>query len=166
MNDDIDRLPCFINRLLEIFDFLFEPYARWDMTASTVNAYYSPTHNQIVFPAGILQEPFFSVNYSQSVNFGGIGAIMGHELSHAFDDTGREHDKYGNLNQWWNNKTIDAFNKAAQCIVDQYSAYKINGENINGKRTLGWHLGIISTGKKKSITNWDRFGFYFRGEYS
>jgi membrane metallo-endopeptidase-like protein 1 len=107
------------------------------MTASTVNAYYSPTHNQIVFPAGILQEPFFSVNYAQSVNYGGIGAIMGHELCHAFDDTGREHDKYGNLHQWWKNQTIDEFNKAAQCIVDQYSNYKTNGENINGKRTLG-----------------------------
>ena len=107
------------------------------MTPATVNAYYVPTRNQIVFPAGILQEPFFSLNYPQSVNFGGIGFIMGHELSHGFDDSGREYNKNGILSPWWNNQTIEAYSVASDCIAQQYSDYKINGENLNGKITLG-----------------------------
>jgi predicted metalloendopeptidase len=114
----------------------------WDMTPATVNAYYVPTRNQIVFPAGILQEPFFHLENPQSVNYGGIGTIMGHELSHGFDDSGREYDKNGTLSQWWNNPTIEAYNNATACIADQYSQYKINDEILNGKRTLGRHLSL------------------------
>ena len=119
------------------------------MTPATVNAYYVPTRNQIVFPAGILQEPFFNLNYPQSINFGGIGFIMGHELSHGFDDSGREYDKNGMLSQWWNNSTIEAYSNASNCIAEQYSEYSINGEYLNGKITLGKFFIAINSKKKK-----------------
>lgn len=107
------------------------------MTPPTVNAYYTPTKNQIVFPAGILQLPFYDISNPKSLNFGAMGVVMGHELTHAFDDQGREYDKYGNLHQWWNNKTIDRFKERANCLSKQYEQYKINGKNLNGKQTLG-----------------------------
>lgn len=110
---------------------------KWGMTPPTVNAYYTPTKNQIVFPAGILQLPFFDINNPMSLNFGSMGVVMGHELTHAFDDQGREYDKYGNLHQWWNNQTIDRFKERANCFVRQYAQYNINGKHLNGKRTLG-----------------------------
>ncbi|XP_050440640.1 endothelin-converting enzyme homolog [Adelges cooleyi] len=113
---------------------------RWSMTPPTVNAYYTPTKNQIVFPAGILQAPFFEQLQQPSVNFGAMGVVMGHELTHAFDDQGREFDRFGNLHQWWNNKTVEKFKTATDCMIKQYSNYKINGININGKRTLGENI--------------------------
>ncbi len=79
------------------------------MTPPTVNAYYTPTKNQIVIPAGLLQAPFFSIEYPRSLNFGAMGVVMGHELSHAFDDQGREYDADGILRNWWNNKTEKEF---------------------------------------------------------
>ncbi|XP_064461108.1 endothelin-converting enzyme homolog isoform X2 [Ornithodoros turicata] len=112
----------------------------WEMTPTTVNAYYTPTKNQIVFPAGILQAPFYDPNYPKSLNFGAMGVVMGHELTHAFDDQGREYDKTGNLHQWWKNATIQSFQSRAQCFVDQYSNYSINNENLNGKQTLGENI--------------------------
>ncbi|XP_050526438.1 endothelin-converting enzyme homolog isoform X1 [Daktulosphaira vitifoliae] len=113
---------------------------RWSMTPPTVNAYYTPTKNQIVFPAGILQAPFFDQMQQPSINFGAMGVVMGHELTHAFDDQGREFDRFGNLHQWWNNNTVDKFKQATDCMIKQYSNYKINGININGKRTLGENI--------------------------
>uniref|UniRef100_A0A1B6E866 Endothelin-converting enzyme 1 n=1 Tax=Clastoptera arizonana TaxID=38151 RepID=A0A1B6E866_9HEMI len=113
---------------------------RWNMTPPTVNAYYTPTRNQIVFPAGILQAPFFDITHQQSLNFGAMGVVMGHELTHAFDDQGREYDKYGNLHQWWNNKTIEKFTNQTECVVKQYSKYEINGKHLNGKQTLGENI--------------------------
>lgn len=113
---------------------------RWGMSPPTVNAYYTPTKNQIVFPAGILQAPFYDIHYPRSLNFGGMGVVMGHELTHAFDDQGREYDKHGNLHQWWNNATIERFNKRAQCMVDQYSNYTVNSEKVNGRQTLGENI--------------------------
>ncbi|KAH8041678.1 hypothetical protein HPB51_017480 [Rhipicephalus microplus] len=101
----------------------------WEMTPTIVNAYYTPTKNQIVFPAGILQAPFYDPNYPKSLNFGAMGVVMGHELTHAFDDQGREYDKSGNLNQWWKNSTIQSFQARAQCFIDQYSNYTANNEN-------------------------------------
>uniref|UniRef100_T1KLB5 Uncharacterized protein n=1 Tax=Tetranychus urticae TaxID=32264 RepID=T1KLB5_TETUR len=112
----------------------------WEMTPSTVNAYYTPTKDTMVFPAGILQAPFYDVNYPKSVNFGAMGVVMGHELTHAFDDRGRRYDKYGNLHQWWNNNTIKNFEQRVDCFVKQYSSYEINGDYINGERTLGENL--------------------------
>ncbi|CAH2060687.1 unnamed protein product, partial [Iphiclides podalirius] len=113
---------------------------KWGMTPSTVNAYYTPTKNQIVFPAGILQLPFYDGDNPKSVNYGAMGVVMGHELTHAFDDQGREYDRFGNLNQWWNNATIARFKTRAKCIQKQYSHYTMDGMNLNGKQTLGENI--------------------------
>lgn len=119
----------------------------WEMTPPAVNAYYAPTKNQIVFPAGILQAPFYDINYPKSLNFGAMGVVMGHELTHAFDDQGREYDKEGNLHQWWRNKTIWHFVQRIQCFIDQYGNYTIDTSNsdgekvhVNGKQTLGENI--------------------------
>ncbi|CAO1405438.1 unnamed protein product [Diamesa hyperborea] len=113
---------------------------RWSMSPPTVNAYYTPTKNQVVFPAGILQMPFFDFNNPRSLNFGGIGVVVGHEITHAFDDQGREYDKYGNLHQWWNDKTISKFKSRTDCFVKQYEKYNVNGKYLNGKQTLGENI--------------------------
>lgn len=112
----------------------------WIMSPSMVNAYYTPTKNQIVFPAGILQSPFYDKQNSDSLNYGGIGVVMGHELTHAFDDQGREYDLHGNLNQWWHNDTIDRFNNKTECFVEQYNAYEVQGRHVNGRQTLGENI--------------------------
>ncbi|XP_076641509.1 M13 family metallopeptidase neprilysin 3 isoform X3 [Halictus rubicundus] len=112
----------------------------WIMTPPTVNAYYRPTKNQIVFPAGILQSPFYDMENPKSLNFGGIGVVMGHELTHAFDDQGREYDLNGNLNQWWNNATIDRFKNRTECFVEQYNGFEIQGRHVNGRQTLGENI--------------------------
>ncbi|XP_048752653.1 endothelin-converting enzyme homolog isoform X3 [Ostrea edulis] len=113
---------------------------QWDMTPPTVNAYYTPTKNEIVFPAGILQAPFYEIDYPKSLNFGAMGVVMGHELTHGFDDQGREYDKYGNLHSWWNNQSIVNFQNRTQCIVDQYSQYKLGNNYVKGKQTLGENI--------------------------
>ncbi|KAL3271004.1 hypothetical protein HHI36_021505 [Cryptolaemus montrouzieri] len=112
----------------------------WSMSPSTVNAYYTPTKNQMVLPAGILQNPFYDPTYPPSLNYGGIGVVMGHELTHGFDDQGREFDKDGNLNHWWKNETVSKFKERTKCFVDQYDDYKINGKSISGNRTLGENI--------------------------
>ncbi|KAG7209982.1 hypothetical protein KM043_011568 [Ampulex compressa] len=112
----------------------------WIMTPPTVNAYYTPTKNQIVFPAGILQSPFYDMDNPNSLNFGGMGVVMGHELTHAFDDQGREYDLHGNLNQWWNDATIDRFKNRTECFVEQYGAFEIEGRHVNGRQTLGENI--------------------------
>lgn len=113
---------------------------QWSMTPPTVNAYYMPTKNGIVFPAGILQAPFYAHDHPKALNFGGIGVVMGHELTHAFDDQGREYDKEGNLRPWWNNASVAAFSERTRCMEQQYQNYSVNGENINGKQTLGENM--------------------------
>ncbi|XP_065816053.1 endothelin-converting enzyme 2b isoform X1 [Labrus bergylta] len=113
---------------------------QWSMTPPTVNAYYMPTKNGIVFPAGILQAPFYARDHPKALNFGGIGVVMGHELTHAFDDQGREYDKEGNLRPWWQNSSVEAFRQRTECMVDQYSHYTVNGEHVNGKQTLGENI--------------------------
>lgn len=113
---------------------------KWGMTPSTVNAYYTPTKNQIVFPAGILQLPFYDGDNPKCVNYGAMGVVMGHELTHAFDDQGREYDRFGNLNQWWNNNTIKNFKKRAACMQEQYASYGVDGQKLNGKQTLGENI--------------------------
>ncbi|KAK4877932.1 hypothetical protein RN001_010438 [Aquatica leii] len=112
----------------------------WSMSPPTVNAYYTPTKNQMVFPAGILQKPFYDAKYPPSLNYGGMGVVLGHELTHGFDDQGREYDKDGNLHQWWNNKTIEKFKERTKCVVNQYNKFKINNKNINGNQTLGENI--------------------------
>lgn len=112
----------------------------WEMTPPMVNAYYTPTKNQIVFPAGILQTPFYDLSYPNSLNYGAMGVVMGHELTHAFDDQGREYDKDGNLYQWWFNETLKNFEERVKCFVDQYSSYKVDDSHLNGKQTLGENI--------------------------
>nr|QHX41524.1 endothelin-converting enzyme 2-like isoform X1 [Octopus vulgaris] len=116
------------------------PKNTWAMTPPTVNAYYTTSKNEIFFPAGILRAPFYDKSFPKSLNFGAMGVVIGHELTHGFDDQGREYDKYGNLRPWWNNASIARFQKQTECMVKQYSSYKINGEPINGKTTLGENI--------------------------
>ncbi len=95
-----------------------------------------------MFPAGILQPLFYSQHFPKSLNYGGIGVVIGHEITHGFDDKGRQFDKEGNLKQWWNNGTIGAFRGAAACIVEQYSDYKLEQikQTINGRMTQGENI--------------------------
>ncbi|XP_019367552.1 PREDICTED: endothelin-converting enzyme 1 isoform X1 [Gavialis gangeticus] len=113
---------------------------QWSMTPPAANAYYSPTKNEIVFPAGILQAPFYTRTSPKSLNFGGIGVVVGHELTHAFDDQGREYDKDGNLRPWWKNSSVEAFKHKTECMVEQYGNYTVNGEAVNGRHTLGENI--------------------------
>lgn len=110
----------------------------WDMTPPTVNAYYDPTQNNINFPAGILQPPFYSNKADDAVNYGGIGAVIGHELTHGFDDEGRQFDANGNLRDWWQKKDEEEFTKLASCIDEEYSSFQpLPGVHLRGKLTLG-----------------------------
>ena len=110
----------------------------WEMSPPTVNAYYDPQMNNINFPAGILQPPFYDNNMDDAVNFGGIGAVIGHELTHGFDDVGRQFDAKGDLRDWWTPTDAREFDKRAQCIVDEYSSFKaVDDVKVNGKLTLG-----------------------------
>uniref|UniRef100_A0AAQ4Q1I6 Endothelin-converting enzyme 1 n=1 Tax=Gasterosteus aculeatus aculeatus TaxID=481459 RepID=A0AAQ4Q1I6_GASAC len=129
---------------------------QWSMTPPTVNAYYNPTKNEMVLPAGILQAPFYSRSWPKALNFGGIGVVMGHELTHAFDDQGREYDKDGNLRPWWKNSSVEAFKQQTQCMVEQYGNYSINQEPLNGKHTLGENIADNGGLKAayKAYVNW------------
>src|SRR5712692_791067 len=110
----------------------------WGMTPPTVNAYYSGWYNEIVFPAGILQPPFFDKTMDDAVNFGGIGVVIGHELTHGFDDQGRKFDPQGNLRDWWTEADGKEFEKRASCIADEYSGFTAIDElKLNGRLTLG-----------------------------
>jgi predicted metalloendopeptidase len=110
----------------------------WTMTPPTVNAYYNPLMNDINFPAGILQPPFYDNKADDAVNYGGIGVVIGHEMTHGFDDEGRQFDPDGNLRDWWTPADAKAFQQRAQCIVDEYSSLSASqGVNVNGKLTLG-----------------------------
>lgn len=118
---------------------------RWDMTVPTVNAYYNPPGNEIVFPAGIMQFPVFDVDVPAYVSYGAFGSVAGHELSHAFDSTGRHYDQNGNYTDWWSNATVKAFEERAECFVDQYANYSVPGPDgkplhVNGRLTLGENI--------------------------
>src|ERR1043165_296188 len=116
----------------------------WGMTPPTVNAYYQPTMNEIVFPAGILQPPFFYADADDAVNYGGIGAVIGHEMTHGFDDQGRQFDAAGNLRDWWSKKSADEYDKRRKAVVDQYSAYTpLPGQHVNGELTQGENIADI-----------------------
>jgi putative endopeptidase len=110
----------------------------WQMSPPTVNAYYSPPLNEIVFPAGILQPPFFDKSMDDAVNFGGIGVVIGHELTHGFDDQGRKYDPQGNLRDWWSAEDGKEFEKRVSCIADEYSSFvAVDDLKLNGHLTLG-----------------------------
>ena len=117
----------------------------WGMTPETVNAYFNPLQNEIVFPAGILQPPFYDPNADDAVNYGAMGAVIGHEMSHGFDDQGRRFDARGNLRDWWTKSDADKYNAQAQRVVDQFNAYTIvdSTTHVNGKLTLGENIGDL-----------------------
>uniref|UniRef100_A0A8K9V198 Neprilysin n=1 Tax=Oncorhynchus mykiss TaxID=8022 RepID=A0A8K9V198_ONCMY len=115
----------------------------WVTGAAVVNAFYSSSKNQIVFPAGILQPPFFGKGQTKSLNFGGIGMVIGHEITHGFDDNGRNYDKDGDLKDWWTPSSTQNFVNLSKCIVDQYGSFSwdlANGLNLNGNNTLGENI--------------------------
>ena len=112
--------------------------SEWSMTPPTVNAYYSSDRNNINFPAGILQPPFYQSGRDSAVNYGGAGAVIGHELTHGFDDQGRKFDGKGSLRDWWTESDAKAYEQRASCIAEQYSDYVVAGDtHLNGKLTLG-----------------------------
>lgn len=116
----------------------------WFMTPQTVNAYYNPPMNEIVFPAAILQPPFFNLYADDAVNYGGIGAVIGHEMGHGFDDQGSKSDGDGNLRNWWTDQDRQEFQSRTQQLVDQYAGYEaIEGEYVNGELTLGENIGDL-----------------------
>jgi putative endopeptidase len=149
----IDRGPAVLNYMrVQQFEFrrniakLGKPVDRneWHMSAPTVNAYYSQNMNEIVFPAGILQPPFFDANADDAVNYGGIGAVIGHEMSHGFDDKGRKSDADGNLKDWWTEADATAYNARATVVQKQFDEYvAIDDLHVNGALTLGENIADL-----------------------
>ena len=116
--------------------------SEWFMTPQTINAYYNPTTNEICFPAGILQPPFFDPEADDALNYGAIGGVIGHEMSHGFDDQGSQFDKTGNQRNWWTEQDKKNFDQRTQVLVDHFSTIEvINGKKVNGKLTLGENIG-------------------------
>jgi putative endopeptidase len=117
----------------------------WRMTTPTVNASYNPTQNDITFPAGILQPPFFDPQADDAVNYGGMGAVIGHEMTHGFDDQGRRFDAQGNLRDWWTPADADRFKERAQRVVDQFDSYTVvdSATHVNGRLTLGENIADL-----------------------
>ncbi|KAM0275049.1 hypothetical protein ACHAQH_007610 [Verticillium albo-atrum] len=132
----------------------------WGMSVPTVNAYYNPPGNEIVFPAGIMQFPVFDVDAPAYMSYGAFGSVAGHELSHAFDSTGRHYDENGNFTDWWTDDTVKAFKKRTECFVDQYANYTIEGPDgkplhVNGRLTLGENIADAG-GLSASFQAWQR----------
>ncbi len=110
----------------------------WGMTPPTVNAYYDANKNEIVFPAGILQTPFFDAKADDALNYGGIGAVIGHEMTHGFDDRGHKYDAQGNLRDWWTPEDLKNFTERTACIEKQFDGFVVAGDvHENGKLVLG-----------------------------
>lgn len=118
--------------------------SEWEMTPQTVNAYYNPPFNEIVFPAGILQPPFYNYKVDEAVNYGGIGAVIGHEISHGFDDQGSQFDAEGNLKNWWTKKDLERFKAKGAALAGQFDKYEpLKGVFVQGKFTLGENIGDL-----------------------
>lgn len=133
-------------RVEETMDKINEPVDKteWFMPPQTVNAYYNPSYNEIVFPAAILQPPFYDYKADAAVNYGGIGAVIGHEISHGFDDSGSRFDAEGNLNNWWTEEDLSQFETLGTALADQYSAIEVlDSVFINGKFSLGENIGDL-----------------------
>ena len=114
------------------------------MSPPTVNAYYNPSLNEIVFPAGILQPPFYDPAADDAINYGGIGAVIGHEMSHGFDDSGAKFDAEGNLANWWSEADLKSFKERAQCVIDQFSGFEVQpGLHQNGNLVVGESIGDL-----------------------
>jgi endothelin-converting enzyme/putative endopeptidase len=121
---------------------------RWGMTPPTSNAYYNASLNEIVFPAGILQPPAFDMKATDAVNYGAIGVVIGHEISHGFDDQGAQYDAEGRLKNWWTEDDLKKFEARGQCVVDQFEGYFIEpGVHHNGKLVLGESIGDLAGAK-------------------
>jgi putative endopeptidase len=117
---------------------------KWGMTPPTINAYYNPVNNEIAFPAGILQFPFFDFGADDAVNYGAIAGAIGHELTHGFDDEGRQYAADGNLKEWWTEEDAKKFTDRAQKVVEQYNAFTVNDTlHVNGQLTLGENLADL-----------------------
>jgi predicted metalloendopeptidase len=128
----------------------------WSMTPPTVNCYYSPDRNEIVFPAGILQPPFFDPNADDAANYGAIGSMMGHEMTHGFDDNGRQFDPKGNLTDWWTPESAARFKERAKAIIKQYSEYvPVDSLHINGELSQGENIADLG-GIKLSFTAFEK----------
>jgi putative endopeptidase len=152
-NVEVSRT-CFFGNLISIWknDYhlmtskLNKPVDKteWQMTPPTINAYYNPSINEIVFPAGILQFPFFDPNADDAINYGAIGMVIGHEMTHGFDDQGRQYDGAGNLNNWWTDEDGKEFEKASAKLVAQYSTYTVlDSLHLNGSLTLGENIADL-----------------------
>ena len=150
---NVDESLSLLENMSNIRQFLSQEYinrkvnkpvdkTEWQMTPQTVNAYYNPTTNEICFPAAILQPPFFDPNVDEAVNYGGIGGVIGHEMSHGFDDQGSQFDKYGNQNDWWTAADKKNFEARTKVLVDYFSSIEaLPGKKINGSLTLGENIG-------------------------
>ncbi len=149
----IDEKLSLYENMRRVSEFLSQEYidrkvnkpvdkTEWMMTPQTVNAYYNPTTNEICFPAAILQPPFFDPNADDAVNYGGIGGVIGHEMSHGFDDQGSQFDKYGNQNDWWTAADKKNFQARTKVLEEYFSSVEaLPGKTINGKLTLGENIG-------------------------
>jgi putative endopeptidase len=130
--EDLEKLPKPVDK------------TEWGMSPQTVNAYYNPSYNEIVFPAAILQPPFYNYQADEAVNYGGIGAVIGHEISHGFDDSGARYNADGNLVDWWTDEDLKQFTALGTALADQYSALEpLPGIHVDGKFTLGENIGDL-----------------------
>jgi len=132
--------------ITEFLDRIEQPVDKdlWYMSPPTVNAYYNPTVNEIVFPAGIMQAPFYDAAYPGAFNYGAIGMVMGHELTHGFDDSGSKYDGDGMLSDWWEADVVERFEEASSCVSDLYDGFEVQpGMKVNGKLTLGENIADL-----------------------
>mmetsp|Transcript_32681 Transcript_32681/g.47717 ORF Transcript_32681/g.47717 Transcript_32681/m.47717 type:complete len:238 (+) Transcript_32681:1962-2675(+) len=116
---------------------------KWFMTPQTVNAYYHPSLNEIVFPAAFLQPPFFSVDVDDAINYGAMGAVIGHEMTHGFDDKGRKFNADGNMVDWWTKADSDEYEGRVKVMVEQANAYEVHGHSVQGKLTCGENIADL-----------------------
>ncbi|KXJ16296.1 membrane metallo-endopeptidase-like 1 [Exaiptasia diaphana] len=149
-NDVVIDETKFFENYLSLVKFLIKKQYRmvgkprddlgWSMSPLEINAQYEDSFNRMVFPVAILQPPFYSGEYSSAVNFGGLGTVIGHEMTHGFDDSGKNYDKMGRRDDWWSKVTLDEFKKKSKCLVNQYSGYTFHRRNVNGRKSLSENI--------------------------
>lgn len=141
----VNNLRCNNFEFMYNMSELYQPkdLSKWFMAPHMVNAYYSPSFNEIVFPAGILQSPFYDQDRDISENFGAIGCVIGHEMTHGFDDQGKKYDSCGNLNIWWTDNDSRKYEAKSKNLINQFQNYEIEGERVNGKLTLGENIADL-----------------------
>lgn len=143
-NDSLFEIISDLTRIKKEYNasLLFKPVDKslWVMSGNTVNACYNPTSNDITFPAAILRKPFYSLSQSVEENYGGIGCVIGHEISHAFDNNGAQMDEKGNINNWWTNEDYDNFKKKTELMIEQFDNLPLGNEKVNGKLTVSENI--------------------------